>query len=61
MMLLDDSGFKVPWKTLLPLEKNTPLAFLMLVSIHLEQERLGVHHAPRHLAELVTGKLSSPT
>ena len=29
MMFLDDSGFKVPWKTPLPLKKNAPLALLI--------------------------------
>ena len=55
MMLLDDSGFRVPWKTPLPLEKKAPRAFLMLTSIHLALESEVDHQAPRHLAELEIG------
>ena len=33
MMLLDESGLRVPWKVPLPLEKKTPLALLMLTDI----------------------------
>ena len=51
-ILLDDSGFKVPWKSPLPL---APLAFLMLESIHLTQEGEEDHQAPRHLAVWETG------
>ena len=57
MMLLDESGLRVPWKVPLPLEKKAPLALLMLTVIHLELERLGVNQAPKHLAEWDIGIL----
>ena len=57
MMLLEESGLRVPWKVPLPLEKNAPLALLMLTVIHLELERLEVHQAPKHLAEWDIGIL----
>ena len=47
-------------KTPLPLAKKARLAFLMLSSIHLVQERLGDQSAPRHLAEVVRGNFRSP-
>ena len=49
-------GSKMP----LSLEKEAPFTSLFKISIHFEQERLGVHHALRHLADLVTGMLISP-
>jgi len=61
MMLLEESGLRVPWKVPLPLEKKALLALLMLTVIHLELERLEVHQAPKHLAEWDIGILISRT
>ena len=59
-MLLEERGLRAPWKTPLPLAKNARLAFLMFSSIHLVQDRLGDHSAPKHLAEVVRGNTRSP-
>ena len=59
-MLLEERGFKVPWKTPLPLAKKARLAFLMFSSIHLVHDRLGDHNAPKHLAEVVRGNCKDP-
>ena len=55
IMLFEERGFSWPGKTPLPLGKKALLAFSMLLYIHFSQERLGDHHAPGHLAELVSG------
>ena len=57
-MLREESGFNDPRKTPCPLAKKAPLAFLIFFSIRLEQERLGVHHAPRHRAVSTRGMLT---
>ena len=60
MILMEERGLRVPQKTALPLAKKARLAFLMFSSTNLVHDRLGDHHAPKHLTEEERGKSRSP-
>ena len=56
VILFEERGLSLPWKIPLPLAKKALLFFSMLFFT----QRLGNHHAPRHLAEFVSGICSWP-
>ena len=57
---LGGEGIQSVLKHSAALGKEGSPGFLMLSSIHLELERLGVHKTPRHFAQFVGGIVAVP-